>query len=109
MAVPVAANDAFDRGLQKAGIVLLEPIMRLQITTPEDHVGDIISSLQQKRAVIHATETRGHDSVVDAEAPLATLFGFAGQLRSLSQGRASCSMEPAAYGAAPDEVLKAFV
>jgi len=109
VAFRVAANDAFDRGLQQAGIVLLEPIMRLQINTPEEHLGDIISSLQQKRAVIHSTETRGQGSVVDAEAPLANLFGFAGELRSLSQGRASCSLEPAAYGAAPDEVLKAFV
>ncbi|MEC7502599.1 MAG: elongation factor G, partial [Planctomycetota bacterium] len=109
VAFRVAANDAFDRGLQEAGIVLLEPIMRLQISTPDDYLGDIISSLQQKRAVIHATETRGDDSIIDAEAPLATLFGFAGELRGLSQGRAGCSMEPAAYGPAPDEVLKALV
>ena len=52
---------------------------------------------------------RGQDSIIDAEAPLASLFGFAGELRGLSQGRAGCSMEPAAYGPAPDEVLKAFV
>ncbi len=109
VAFRVAANDAFDRGLQEAGIVLLEPIMRLQISTPDDYLGDIISSLQQKRAVIHATETRGDESIIDAEAPLATLFGFAGELRGLSQGRAGCSMEPAAYGPAPDEVLKALV
>ena len=109
VAFRVAANDAFDRGLHEAGIMLLEPIMRLQISTPEEYLGDIISSLQQKRAIIHATQTRGQDAVIDAEAPLATLFGFAGELRGLSQGRAGCSMEPAAYGPAPDEVLKAFV
>ena len=109
VAFRVAANDAFDRGLQEAGIVLLEPIMRLQISTPDEYLGDIISSLQQKRAIIHATQTRGQDSIIDAEAPLASLFGFAGELRGLSQGRAGCSMEPAAYGPAPDEVLKAFV
>ncbi len=108
VAFRIAANDAFDRGLREAGIALLEPIMKLQINTPEDHLGDIISSLQQKRAVIHATNPRGQDTIIDAEAPLATLFGFAGELRSLSQGRASCSMEPAAYGPAPDEILKAF-
>ena len=83
--------------------------MRLQINTPEEHLGDIISSLQQKRAVIHATNPRVREAVIDAEAPLANLFGFAGELRSLSQGRASCSMEPAAYGPAPDEILKAFL
>ena len=109
VAFRIAANDAFDRGLQDAGVVLLEPIMRLQITTPEENLGDIISSLQQKRAIIHGANPRGRDTVVDAEAPLATLFGFAGELRSLSQGRAACSMEPSTYGPAPPEVMRGFV
>lgn len=109
VAFRIAANDAFDRSLQEAGVLLLEPIMRLQIVTPEEYLGDIISSLQQKRAVIHATNPRSKEAVIDAEAPLASLFGFAGELRSLSQGRANCSMEPSAYGLAPDEVLKSFV
>ncbi|NIL96805.1 MAG: elongation factor G [Planctomycetales bacterium] len=109
VAFRIAANDAFDRGLEQAGVVLMEPIMRLQISTPEENLGDIISSLQQKRAVIHATHPRGRDTVIDAEAPLAQLFGFAGELRSLSQGRASCSMEPSAYGPAPPEVLASLV
>ena len=109
VAFRIAANDAFDRGLREAGVALLEPIMKLQINTPEEHLGDIISSLQKKRAVIHATNPRAREAVIDAEAPLANLFGFAGELRSLSQGRASCSMEPAAYGPAPDEILKAFL
>jgi elongation factor G len=109
VAFRIAANDAFDRGLERAGVVLLEPIMRLQISTPEENLGDIISSLQQKRAVIHGTNPRGRETVIDAEAPLAQLFGFAGELRSLSQGRASCSMEPSAYGPAPPEVLASFV
>jgi elongation factor G len=109
VAFRIAANDAFDRGLEQAGVVLMEPIMRLQITTPEENLGDIISILQQKRAVIHGTNPRGRETVIDAEAPLAQLFGFAGELRSLSQGRASCSMEPSAYGPAPPEVLEGFV
>ncbi len=109
VAFRIAANDAFDRGLEQAGVVLMEPIMRLQISTPEENLGDIISSLQQKRAVIHDTTPRGRETVIQAEAPLAQLFGFAGELRSLSQGRASCSMEPAAYGPAPSEVLKGLV
>ena len=108
VAFRIAANDAFDRGLQDAGVVLLEPIMRLQITTPEENLGDIISSLQQKRAIIHGTNPRGRDTIIDAEAPLATLFGFAGELRSLSQGRAACSMEPSTYGPAPPDVLAGF-
>ena len=109
VAFRIAANDAFDRGLDQAGVVLLEPIMRLQITTPEENLGDIISSLQQKRSIIHGTAARDRDTVIDAEAPLAQLFGFAGELRSLSQGRASCSMEPSSYGPAPPEVMQGMV
>jgi elongation factor G len=103
-----AAADAFRTGLREAGIVLLEPIMKLEITTPEEHLGDIVSDLQQRRAIITETLVRGRNTVIEAEAPLANLFGYSSAIRSLSQGRASCSMEPTAYGPAPDEVLKAF-
>ncbi len=109
VAFRIAANDAFDRGLDKAGVVLLEPIMRLQISTPEENLGDIISTLQQKRATIHGSTHRGSYTVVDAEAPLAQLFGFAGELRSLSQGRASSTMEPSDYGPAPPEIMASLV
>jgi elongation factor G len=104
-----AAADAFNKGLQAAGSVLLEPIMKLQITTPEDHLGDFISDLQQRRAVISKTLHRGRNVVIDAEAPLANLFGYSSAMRGLSQGRASASMEPAAYGPAPPEVQQSFV
>jgi elongation factor G len=104
-----AAADAFRKGLAAAGIVLLEPIMKLDITTPEESLGDIVSDLQQRRAMITNTQVRGRNTVIEAEAPLANLFGYSSAIRSLSQGRASCSMEPTAYGAAPDEVLKAFL
>jgi elongation factor G len=104
-----AAADAFNKGLREAGIVLLEPIMRLEITTPEDHVGDFVSDLQQRRAVITQTQTRGRNTVIEAEAPLANLFGYSGAMRGLSQGRATCTMEPAAYGPAPPEVLSGFI
>jgi elongation factor G len=104
-----AAADAFNKGLQAAGTVLLEPIMRLQITTPEDHLGDFISDLQQRRAVITHTAHRGKIVVIEAEAPLASLFGYSSAMRGLSQGRATCSMEPAAYGPAPPEIRDSFV
>jgi elongation factor G len=104
-----AAADAFNKGLQAAGTVLLEPIMRLQITTPEDHLGDFISDLQQRRAVITHTAHRGKIVVIEAEAPLASLFGYSSAMRGLSQGRATCSMEPAAYGPAPAEIRDSFV
>ena len=83
--------------------------MRLEISTPDDHVGDLVGDLQQRRAIINQTQTRGHLTVIHAEAPLAELFGYSSAMRSLSQGRASCSMEPSTYAAAPDEVLKRFL
>ncbi|HWB00379.1 MAG TPA: elongation factor G [Pirellulales bacterium] len=104
-----AAADAFQKALTAAGIVLLEPIMKLEIITPEEHLGDIVSDLQQRRATITNTVPRGRNTTIAAEAPLANLFGYSSAIRSLSQGRASCSMEPAAYGPAPKEVLDSFM
>jgi len=109
VAFRIAASDAFERGLRESGVVLLEPIMKLQISTPEESLGEIISNLQQKRAEIQGTHIRGRSTVIDAEAPLARLFGFASELRGLSQGRASCTMEPAAYRPAPPEDLAGLV
>ncbi|MEX0643090.1 MAG: elongation factor G, partial [Pirellulales bacterium] len=109
IAFRTATNHAFDLALRAAGPVLLEPIMRLEINTPDEHVGDLVGDLQQRRAIIHSTESRGHTTVLHAEAPLANLFGYSSAMRSLSQGRASCSMEPASYAPAPDDVLQRFL
>ncbi len=109
LAFRIAAADAFQKGLAQAGMVLLEPIMQLEITTPEEHLGDIVGDLQQRRAVITHTQVRAKSTVIEAEAPLANLFGYSSAIRSLSQGRASCSMEPTAYGPAPQEVLDSFL
>ena len=97
IAFRTATNHAFDQALRAAGPVLLEPIMKLEISTPDEHVGDLVSDLQQRRAIIHSTESRGTATVLHAEAPLANLFGYSSAMRSLSQGRASCSMEPSTY------------
>jgi elongation factor G len=109
IAFRTAANVAFNNGLHKAGPILLEPVMKLEIATPEEHVGDLVGDLQQRRAIIHQTESRGTDTVLHAEAPLASLFGYSSAMRSLSQGRASCSMEPSRYAPAPEEVVKRFL
>ena len=109
IAFRTAAALAFDAALREAGTVLLEPIMRLELSTPDEHVGDLVGDLQQRRAIIHQTQSRGHLTVLHAEAPLAELFGYSSAMRSLSQGRASCSMEPSTYAAAPDDVLKRFL
>ena len=91
---------------EDAGEVLLEPIMKLEVNVPDDHVGDIVGDLQQRRALITGTNSQNNVTVVEAEVPLSKMFGYSGAMRSLSQGRASCSMEPLNYAAAPDSVKK---
>ncbi|HIQ20280.1 MAG TPA: elongation factor G [Planctomycetes bacterium] len=108
-AIRIAAADAFDKGLREAGVVLLEPIMRLEVTTPEEHYGDFLADLQQRRATIHRTHQRGKNTVIEAHAPLAELFGYSNAMRSRSQGRATCTIEPHSYGPAPQEVLESFL
>jgi elongation factor G len=109
LAFRLAAADAFRKALADAGIVMLEPIMKLDIVTPEEHLGDFVSDLQQRRAVISHTESRGKTAALTAEAPLARLFGYSNAMRSLSQGRATCSMEPASYAPAPPDVQEKFM
>ena len=109
VAFRIAAGDAFDRGMEKAGPVLLEPVMKVEVTTPEDYMGELVGDLQQRRAIISATETRGTMTVIIAHAPLKELFGYSGAVRSLSQGRAAGSMEPLSYQAAPKEDAEGFM
>ncbi|WP_442509895.1 elongation factor G [Novipirellula sp. SH528] len=108
VAFRIAAGDAFDKGLQAAGPVLLEPVMRVEVTTPEDYMGEIVGDLLQRRAIIASTETRGAMTVITAHAPLKELFGYSSAVRSLSQGRAGGSMEPYSYQAAPKEDAESF-
>jgi elongation factor G len=109
VAVRMAAAEAVDRMLAEAGTVLLEPLMKVEVTVPEDHLGDVINDLQQRRAIITATEIRGGVNVLTAEAPLASMFGYSAAVRSASQGRASFTMQPLRYGPAPAETAEAFV
>ncbi|QDV76246.1 elongation factor G [Botrimarina mediterranea] len=109
IAFRTAASLAFDKGLREAGVVMLEPIMALQITTPDEHMGDLVGDLQQRRAMIERTEQRGGATVIHAQAPLANLFGYSSAMRSLSQGRAGCSMTPSDYAPAPDDVVQKFL
>ena len=88
--------------------MLLEPVMKLNISTPEEHLGDFVGDIQRRRGVVAHTETRGTNSVVEAHAPLAELFGYSSAMRSLSQGRASCSMEPLKYAPAPKNIADSF-
>lgn len=108
VAFRIAAGDAFDQGLKQAGPVLLEPIMKVEVTTPDDYMGEINGDLQQRRAIIAGTEQRGMMTVVTAHAPLKELFGYSSAVRSLSQGRAGSSMEPLGYQPAPKEDAEGF-
>jgi elongation factor G len=100
-----AAADAFDKAAREAGAVLLEPIMKLEVVTPEDYLGDIMSDLMARRCEITSTFERSNLRVIEARAPLETMFGYSTSVRSLSQGRASYSMEPLEYAAAPESKL----
>jgi elongation factor G len=109
VAIRMAAAEAIDRLLDAAGSVLLEPVMRVEVTVPEEHLGDVINDLQQRRAIITNTEIRSGMNVLTAEAPLASMFGYSAAVRSVSQGRASFTMAPLKYGPAPAETADAFV
>lgn len=106
MALQAAAKGAVHNCLDAAGILLLEPIMRLEIVTPDDFLGNIQADLNMRRAVIVNSEPVGDLILVEADAALAQLFGYSTQIRSLSQGRASYSMEPLKYAEAPAELLR---
>ncbi len=88
LAFEIASRAAFREGAQKAGAQLLEPIMKVEVVTPEDYVGDVIGDLNSRRGQISGTEARGIATVVNAMVPLANMFGYVNSLRSMSQGRA---------------------
>ncbi len=108
-AIHAAAIDAVRAALSEKNVVLLEPIMKLEVVTPEDFLGNVTADLHSRRATIVSSEQRGHLRVVNAEAPLAEMFGYSTQVRSLSTGRASYSMEPLKYTEAPAEVLRGLL
>jgi elongation factor G len=109
VAFRIAAGDAFDKAMKAAGPVLLEPVMKVEVTTPDDYMGELVNDLQQRRGIIALTETRGARTVITAHAPLKELFGYSSAVRSLSQGRAASSMEPLNYQPAPSEDAETFI
>ncbi len=109
IAFEAAAALAFKNASDTAGPVLLEPIMKIEVVTPDDYYGAINGDLMTRRATIHATAVRGPNHVITAEAPLAAMFGYATQVRSLSQGRATYSMEPSRYEAMPENLARSVL
>ena len=103
-----AATDALRKAVAEAGSTLLEPVMKLEVVTPEDYLGDVMADLLSRRTQIEKMFERGKLKVVEARAPLEKMFGYSTAVRSLSQGRASYSMEPLEYAAAPDELLESL-
>jgi len=107
MAFKMAATFAFKEGVQKAGPVLLEPIMKVEVVAPEDFVGEIMGGLNARRATIRGMEVRpGNAQAVSATVPLGEMFGYATELRSSTQGRGVFSMEFDHYAPVPESVAK---
>ncbi|MEM5503185.1 elongation factor G [Ahrensia kielensis] len=112
LAFEIAARAAFREGAQKAGAQLLEPIMKVEVVTPEDYMGDVIGDLNSRRGQISGTESRNIDTVISAMVPLANMFGYVNSLRSMSQGRAQYTMVFDHYDPVPqavsDEIKKKY-
>ena len=106
MAFKMAALEAFKLAQKAAQPYLLEPIMSIEVVTPEDFMGDVIGNLSGKRGQIEGTETRGNARVITAKVPLAEMFGYATELRGMTQGRASFTMEPSHYAEVPANVAE---
>jgi len=109
IAFEIAARAAFREGVKQAGPVLLEPMMKVEVITPEEYLGDVIGDLSSRRGQIQGQEPRGNGLVLDALVPLAQMFGYVGNLRSLTSGRASYTMEFNSYEIVPSNVQEEIV
>ncbi|MFW2831638.1 elongation factor G [Sphingomonas sp. ID0503] len=104
LAFEITARAAMREGAQKAGITLLEPVMKVEVVTPEDYLGDVIGDMNSRRGQIQGTDSRGNAQTVEAMVPLANMFGYVNALRSFTQGRASYSMQFSHYDEVPQNV-----
>jgi len=108
MAFKVAGSMCFKEGAAKAKPVMLEPIMRVEVVTPEDYMGDVMGDLNSRRGMVQGMEDAPAGKVIRAEVPLAAMFGYATDLRSATQGRATYSMEFAKYNEVPASIAEAI-
>jgi elongation factor G len=109
MAFKIAGSMALREGALKARPVLLEPIMSVEVVTPEDYMGDVMGDLNRRRGIVQGMEDAPAGKIIRAEVPLAEMFGYATDLRSATQGRATYSMEFAKYSEAPTSVADAVM
>ena len=106
LAFEIAARAAFREGIAKANPVLLEPMMKVEVVTPEEYMGDVIGDLNSRRGQVQEMTTRGNANVINAMVPLANMFGYVNNLRSLTQGRANYSMQFDHYEQVPSNVAE---
>jgi elongation factor G len=108
-AFEVAASLCFQDGARRAGLHLLEPIMKNEVVVPEQFMGDVIGDINSRRGKINGMSQRGNAQVVDSEVPLANMFGYVTDLRSMTQGRATSSLHFSHYAAVPANVQEEVV
>ncbi|MEQ9115916.1 MAG: elongation factor G [Rickettsiales bacterium] len=104
LAFEIAAKASYKEGMKQAGAKILEPMMKVEVVTPEEYMGDIIGDLNSRRGQVNGMEPRGNSQVVDSTVPLATMFGYVNTLRSMSQGRAQFTMLFSHYEQVPQQV-----
>ncbi len=106
IAFEIAGRGAMREVAERSGIRLLEPIMKVEVVTPEDYLGDVIGDINSRRGQIQGTDTRGNAQVVEAMVPLANMFGYVNELRSFTQGRAQYTMQFSHYDEVPANVAQ---
>jgi len=109
MAFKIAGSMAFKEGARKARPVLLEPMMKVEVVTPDDYMGDVNGDLNRRRGLLQGMDESAAGKIIRAEVPLAEMFGYATDLRSMSQGRATYSMEFGRYAEVPPNVAEAVI
>ena len=109
MAFKVAGSLGFRNGALEADPVLLEPVMKIEVVTPEEYMGDVMGDLNRRRGIVGGMESSAGGKIISAEVPLAEMFGYATDLRSATQGRATYSMEFAQYAETPNNVAEAVI
>ena len=109
LAFEIAAKDAYREGMSKASPKILEPVMKVEVVTPQDYMGDIIGDISSRRGQVNSMEARGNAQVILAYVPLAQMFGYVGNLRSMSQGRAQYSMVFSHYEQVPNNIAEGII
>ena len=105
----IAARQGFRHAVSKASPVLLEPIMKLEVVTPEENMGDVVADLNRRRGIVNGMDARNNNQVIKADVPLSEMFGYVTQLRTISSGRASSSMEFSHYAPTPKNITEQVI